>query len=172
MGDSVRMPNELKPATAEFWDRYLESVADASHAQRWLYDAFRVGPTDDSAEDGALLIVRGLKTATASLLWSYEASHRPRPQVGSLHVVENARDQPVCVIRTTELIIRPFREVDQRFAYDFGEWDRSLKMWRQECWQLFAATCTQLGRDPDHAMPILCQRFRVLNSESSSTLLP
>jgi uncharacterized protein YhfF len=164
------MPNEfsagsdakLRPATAEFWDRYVESVADASDARRWLYGAFRVGPTDDSAEDGALLIVRGLKTARASVLSGLQASHQPRPQVGSLHIVENGRDRPVCVVRTTELIIRPFREVDQRFAYDFGEWDRSLKMWRQQCWPLFAATCERLGRNPDHAMPILCQRFRLV----------
>ena len=51
---------------------------------------------------------------------------------------------------------------DTRFAYDYGEWDRSLKNWRLECWHFFAAQCEQLGREPGYTMPVVCARFRVL----------
>ena len=65
-------------------------------------------------------------------------------------------------MQTTQITTRPFREVGTHFAYDYGEWDRSLKTWRLECWQYYAAQCAALGREPDHTMPIVCERFRVV----------
>ncbi|HJP30609.1 MAG: ASCH domain-containing protein [Candidatus Latescibacteria bacterium] len=158
------MTAPLKPATERFWRQYLDTAPDADTAQRWFYQAFRLGVTADDADDGALLVGRGIKTAASSLLWRYEARHQPLPQVRSLSILENGRDEPVCVVRTTELVTRPFREIDLRFAYDNGEWDRSLKTWRRQYWRIFAAQCEELGREPDHSMPVVCQRFRVLFS--------
>ena len=156
------MATQLSPDTERFWRQHLDAAPDASSARRWFYEAFRIGTTADDADDGALLITRGRKTATSSLLWEYEGQHKPLPQVGSLSILENGRDQPVCVVQTTELVTRPFREVDQLFAYDYGEWDRSLKTWRLECWRIFAQQCQELGREADHAMPLVCERFRVI----------
>ena len=156
------MRTELNPASQQFWQEYLEKVSDAGKAQRWFYEVFNIGAAAQAAEDGALLISRGIKTATSSLLWSYEAQFKPLPQVGSLSIVENGRDQPVCVVKTTQVETKPFREIDLRFAYDYGEWDRSLKTWRLECWEIYAARCEALGREADHTMPIVCERFRVV----------
>ena len=110
------MSTPLNPATESFWRQYLDAAPDASSARRWFYEAFRIGTTADSADVGALLITRGIKTATSSLLWEYEALHKPLPQVGSLSILENGRDEPVCVVETTELLTRPFREIDELFA--------------------------------------------------------
>lgn len=136
------MATQLSPDTERFWRQYLDAAPDASSARRWFYEAFRIGTTADDADDGALLITRGRKTATSSLLWEYEGQHKPLPQVGSLSILENGRDQPVCVVQTTELVTRPFREVDQLFAYDYGEWDRSLKTWPGVLAHLRAAVLT------------------------------
>jgi uncharacterized protein YhfF len=51
--------------------------------------------------------------------------------VGDEHVVLNGKDSPICVIRTTELSILSFDQVDERFARDYGEGDRTLAWWRQ-----------------------------------------
>ena len=154
----------LKPAPERFWQQYLEESPDAAKTQNWLYEAFQIGSTPRGADEGAMLIVRGIKTTTSSLLWEYEAEYKPLPQVGSLSIVENGRDLPVCIVRTTELVTKPFREVDRRFAYEYGEWDRSLKTWRQECWKYFTAQCEELGREASHTMPLVCERFRVVYS--------
>lgn len=156
------MSTPLNPATESFWRQYLDAAPDASSARRWFYEAFRIGATADSADDGAVLITRGIKTATSSLLWEYEAQHKPLPQVGSLSILENGRHDPVCVVETTELVTQPFREVDQLFAYEYGEWDRSLKSWRLRCWRIFLDRCQELGREADHTMPLVCERFRVI----------
>lgn len=161
------MADSLKGATDRFWREYVDSGAAIDGAERWLYGAHRLG--DDTAEDNnraddlALLVTRGIKTATCALLWGYEASHTPLPQVGALSIIENGRDEPVCIMQTTEMQTRPFRDIDTRFAYDNAEWDRSIKTWRLEYWQRFSDACDALGRTPVHTMPVICQRFRVLH---------
>lgn len=118
MGDSV-----LNAASERFWRQYLDTSPDAVNAQRWFYKAFRIGSSAESADDGALLVIRGINTATSSLLWELKALHKPLPRVGSWSILENGRDEPVFVVQTTQITTRLFREVDTRFAYDHGEWD-------------------------------------------------
>ena len=95
-------------------------------------------------------------------MWEYEAAYKPLPKIGSLSIVENGRDEPVCVVKTTQIETKPFRYVDLKFAYDYGEWDRTRKTWRQECWQFYSAQCVDLGREASHTMPLVCERFRVI----------
>jgi uncharacterized protein YhfF len=64
MGDSI-----LNANSERLWRQYLEAAPDADNAQRWFYEAFRIGSSAESADDGALLVLRGIKTAASSLLW-------------------------------------------------------------------------------------------------------
>jgi|TARA_B100000809_G_C15005794_1_gene483155 uncharacterized protein YhfF len=160
MDDAMSTP--LEPATEAFWRQYLDAAPDATAAQRWFYESFLIGTSVESGNEGALLISRGIKTTTSSLLWEYEAEHKPLPQVGSLSILKDGHEQAVCVVETTELVTRAFRDVDARFAYDYGEWDRTLKTWRHECWRFYAAQCETLGREPAPTMPLVCERFRVV----------
>jgi uncharacterized protein YhfF len=157
---------ELSPAAERFWRDYLSTLDRPATAESWFHGVSRLGTTPEGADDGALLVERGLKTATCALRWEYEAEHRPLPQVGSLSLLENGRDEPVCILKTTQVVTRPYREVDGRFAYDYGGWNRSLKTWRLECWPLFADVCARLGREPALDMPVVCERFRVVYPES------
>ena len=50
----------------------------------------------------------------------------------------------------------------ERFAYQYGEWNRSLKSWRLRCWRIFLDQCQELGREADHTMPLVCERFHVI----------
>ena len=68
----------------------------------------------------------------------------------------------MCLIETFELTIRPFDSVDAAFAYDEGEGDRSLAYWREVHWRYFGRMCEAIGRTPDEAMPLVCERFRVV----------
>lgn len=160
------MTDPRSPAAERFWQEYLATVRDPAAAERWYYEAFRIGDTEDSADEGASYILVGRKTATSSLLWGYQARGKPLPQVGSLCILENGRGEPVAVVKTVELVTRPFREVDARFAYDYGEWNRSLKTWRAQCWACYTRECEALGREPALEMPLVCERFRVVFPET------
>jgi uncharacterized protein YhfF len=109
------------------------------------------------------LVRKGLKTATASLVWSLEAGSEPYPSVGDYSIILDGRGLPMCIIQTTDLRVIPFDEVDEEHAYLEGEGDRSLRYWREAHWDYFGEECRQMGREPSERMPILCERFALVH---------
>jgi len=145
-----------------FWQGYLASLLDAKDAVRRFYEVFQIGDTHEGADEGASLIKQGVKTATSSLLWTYETVNKPLPEVGSLSIVTDGAGDPVCVVETIAVDIKGFAEVDTVFAYDYGEWDRTLETWRARCWEFYAPRCLALGKIPTPEMPLVCERFIVV----------
>jgi uncharacterized protein YhfF len=152
----------LDAQTAAFWQAYLATVPDAHDAVRRFYEVFRIGESSEAADVGARLIVQGVKTATSSLLWTYQATGKPLPAVGALSIVTDGRGAPVCIIETISVAIQGFADVDAAFAYAYGEWDRTLETWRAHCWEVNAPRCYALGKVPSPAMPLVCERFTVV----------
>jgi uncharacterized protein YhfF len=152
------MPLDAK--TEAFWQAYLASLPRAEDAIRRFYEVFRIGNSHEAADHGAALIKQRLKTATSSLLWAYQAANKPLPEVGSLSIVMDGRGAPVCVVETVAVAIKGFAEIDAVFAYDYGEWDRTLEGWRAHCWAMNAERCWALGRGPTPEMPLVCERLR------------
>jgi uncharacterized protein YhfF len=85
------------------------------------------------------------------------------PEVGQKTIVLDGNDDPLCTIETTEVEVRPYNEVDARFAYEEGEGDRSLEYWRQAHWRFFSRTLPNMGKEPTPDMPLVCERFRVIH---------
>lgn len=117
------------------------------------------------------LVLDGIKTATSDLLWHLEWQGKPRWQVGDEHVVLNGNWMPVCVIRTTELEVRPFGEVDAGFAYDYGEGDRTLEWWREHVFAWYAGQCREMGIEASYDMPLICERFEVVFAPGSTAAI-
>jgi len=76
--------------------------------------------------------------------------------------VADGTGEPVCIVETTWVAIKRFAEIDAPFAYEYGEWDRTLETWRQRCWEINAERCRRLGREPTEEMPLVCERFKVV----------
>jgi uncharacterized protein YhfF len=144
-----------------FWAAYLASLPEPVRAPA-AYEAWSFGDDPAMADDLADLVLRGLKTATASLLWEYQADGDPLPQVGEYSVILDGAGVPVCIIQTTEIEIKPFNQVDAQFAYDEGEGDRSLATWREDHWSFFSRACERIGRELSETMPVVCERFRLV----------
>src|SRR5215469_16691246 len=86
---------QLDAKTEALWQAYLASLSHTEDAIRRFYEVFRIGNSPEGADEGAALIKQGLKTATSSLLWAYEASNKSLPEVGSLSIVTDGRGGPV-----------------------------------------------------------------------------
>ena len=112
--------------------------------------AFGDGPA--LADELVDLVIAGRKTATCMT-----PDDPNRPQVGQRWVVLDGRGEPACVIETTELTERRFEEVDEAFARDEGEGDRTLETWRRNHRIYFG----RLGKYED-GMTLLCERFRLV----------
>lgn len=154
---------------AAFILRFLKRAGDpdivVALSER-LYEPFAVGRTPAAADEGARLYLAGIKTATSSLVWEYEALGKPLPFPGALSALLDGAGEPVAMVETTEVAVRAFDDIDEDFARDYGEWDRTLASWRRECWPYYDARCRQLGRTAAGDMPLLCERMRVVYRES------
>ncbi|MEM9462819.1 MAG: ASCH domain-containing protein [Myxococcota bacterium] len=153
----------MKPTVEAFWRDYLATLDHPEQAQaRWL-ETFTIGDTPESADEGAALLLQGIKTATSSLWWpTEEPTDTPKVQVGSLSIALDGQGRPVCVVETTALEIRAFDEIDAAFAHAYGEWGRTLEGWRAGAWAYYAAQYRALDKEPTPTMPLLCEWLTVV----------
>jgi uncharacterized protein YhfF len=122
------------------------------------------GDSPELARELGELVRRGSKTATAGLLWQWEAEVGGPPAVGDREVVIDWEGAPLAIIELTEVCVVSFLEVDADFARDEGEGDGSLAYWRAAHRSYFGRECARLGRQPADDMPVVCMRFRVVHA--------
>jgi uncharacterized protein YhfF len=113
---------------------------------------FAFGDSPALADELLELVVRGVKTATCS---TEDEPNISSP--GERWVVLDGRGEPRCVIESTEITYRRFLEVDDAFAREEGEGDRSLAYWREAHRTYFG----RLGRFSEDMM-LMCERFRLV----------
>lgn len=114
------------------------------------------------ADELGHLIVLGIKTATCSAVWEWEAEGEAIPAPGRMAVVVDGQGRPLCVIETTQVQVRTFEQVDESFAREEGEGDRSLADWRAGHWAYFERNLAAFGKRVALDMPLVCERFRLL----------
>ncbi|NOR89124.1 MAG: ASCH domain-containing protein [Anaerolineales bacterium] len=152
------------PAGRDYWRSYLDSRKPELSTQDLEYEAWAFGNTAEMADDLGGLVKRGVKIATASLAWAYQADGEPYPEVGDMSIILDGRGDPICIIETTDVEIIAFNDVGERHAYEEGEGDRSLDYWREVHWAFFAEECKTIDREPTEDMPVVCERFRLIYS--------
>jgi uncharacterized protein YhfF len=143
-----------------FWQDFRSVNPEVEPGEPFQVWYFGDGP--DLADELCDLVLDGTKTATAALVWEAEADPDTAPTPDGYSVVTDFGGAPRCVIRTTEIRVVPFDEVNANFAFDEGEGDRSLDHWRQMHWDYFVKRCVELGKEPDLNMPVICERFELL----------
>jgi len=81
---------------------------------------------------------------------------------GLLTVVLDGRNEPLCIVETVEVTLRRFADVDESFAFDEGEGDRSLGYWREAHRRFFSRTLQKIDRQFSEDMPLVCERFKLI----------
>jgi uncharacterized protein YhfF len=145
-----------------YWQKFLQGLPVDSEYRRREYDAEGWGDGPEMADELGALIAAGTKTATCSAVWEWQAEGEPWPEPGHLTIVLNGRGQPLCIIETLEVAIKPYNEVDAVFAFEEGEDDRSLEDWRAVHRRFFSRSLAKIGREFIEDMPLVCERFHVI----------
>jgi uncharacterized protein YhfF len=127
-----------------FWKGFVEATGVDGPYEAW---AFGDPSLPDLATKLAMLVRDGPKRATAGLASDYQEENEPLPEVGDLSVILDGEGAPVCVIRTTKVEIREFGDVDEAFAWDEGEGDRTLEWWRRAHLRFFERQGTHVDDD-------------------------
>lgn len=124
--------------------------------------AWSFGATPEQADGLLALVLDGTKTATAGALWDYEADGDPLPTPGMLSIVLDGAGHPRALVRTDDVRIIPFADVDEAHAYAEGEGDRSLGTWRAIHHRFFTEHAAH-DRGFSEDMPVVLERFTVLH---------
>src|SRR5919202_810005 len=95
-----------------YWRSYLNTLPPDSPVRDEKYVAEGWGDSPEMADELGALIASGTKTATCSALWEYEAEGEPLPKVGLKTIVLDGNGDPMCIVETTEVEVRPYDEVD------------------------------------------------------------
>ena len=153
----------MQESIEAYWQRFLSSLPDDSpyHTKTPGAEGWGDGPA--MADELGALIVQGIKTATCSALWEWEAEGNPPPKVGYLTIALDGRGEPLCIVETTEISIHNYNEVDADFAREEGEGDLSLNYWREAHKNYFSRVLPKIGREFSEEMPLVCERFRVIH---------
>jgi uncharacterized protein YhfF len=138
------------------WKSYRQS-----HPGATTYDAWAFAGGGDLGDELACLVLRGLKTATASAYIIYEIEKAPIPKVGGLSIILRSDGDAICIIRTTDIHICRFHEVTADHAFREGEDDRSLESWREGHRRFFTQELAAHGLTFDENMLVVCESFVV-----------
>lgn len=122
-------------------------------------DAWAFGAEPDLL---AQLVLKGIKTATASAFDLYEIDDEPLPKVGTYDLVLDGQGEAVCIIRITKVSILPFKDVSKEHAYKEGEGDRNLSYWRQIHEELFTIWLEAAGLAFSEETLVVCEEFEVV----------
>lgn len=117
----------------------------------------------ENPDELARLVVDGVKTATCSGQLFYELEGEPLPQVNDYSIILNSKDQPICIIRTSEVTITPMNEVSEEFAYAEGEGDRSYDYWKNVHVLFFTKALNEVDLEFSEDMLLVCERFELVN---------
>ncbi len=118
-------------------------------------ESFSFGDSVEFADELLDLVLIGKQTATC---WAVSEGLKG-VEVGKRWIVKDGQGRPRAIVETVELTRRRFEEVDEAFAYDEGEGDRSLGYWRQAHTDYFTRQGTF-----SQGMEVYCERFRLIDA--------
>ena len=156
------------PDTDAFWEAFRRYAG-------LVHDHYVVGSFGDSPEmatELADLVITGIKRATASLARDYGEGREPMPRPGDFVLMLDGGGRPRFIWRTTEVTIKPLSQVDEAFAWDEGEGDRSRKWWLDAHRRYFSRQARREGFEFDDDILTVFERFKIVWPLAPPNLTP
>jgi uncharacterized protein YhfF len=149
----------MTPDVEAFWLAFCAATGTSPDAR---CDVWRFGDSDALADELLALVVDGPKRATTDLVSTFESEGEALPEVGGYSVVCDGRDLPSCVLRTTEVVVQPLCAVDEAFARDEGEGDRTRAGWWEAHRAYFTRALAARGEEFRDDLPAVFERFELV----------
>lgn len=146
-------------AVAQFWQRFLATEGLPASTPQPV--AWPFGDSVELADELLAMVLDGPKRATVGAVAEYEAEGEALPEVGDFEIVTDGSMRPRAVLEVTDVRVGPLSSVDEQFAWDEGEGDRSLDYWVDAHRRFFSRLMPTLGLEFDEDMATVFQRFDV-----------
>ncbi|MBB4826187.1 uncharacterized protein YhfF [Sporosarcina luteola] len=143
----------MNVAAKKYWDEYWGIKEKPDLVSAWMFG--------DSPDELALKVISGKKTATCSAYVLYEKENHPLPQVDAYSIILNRLEEPVAIVKTTEVALIPFNEVDEEFAVAEGE--GSYDEWKTIHDRYFKEEMNNAGLPFSEKMLLVCEWFKLVD---------
>jgi len=150
MGEADHMDAELR--------RVLEGAYPGEEVR--YFSPMSIGSAPEHADEGATLILNGVKTLTSSAFWDYPDGKIPF--VGALSVLLDGARRPRGIVETTRVEIMPFLAMNEDRARDYGEGERTADWWRRVMGKFYQASAARHGAAFTDDTPLIWEWFAVV----------
>jgi uncharacterized protein YhfF len=150
--------SEKTPQVQAFWAAF-KAAAGIDHDR---YDVVAFGDSPAMADELGALVVSGPKRATAGLARDFGPGKETKPAIGEHVVVIDGRGAPLCIWRTTDVQAKPLIEVDDAFAWDEGEGDRTRDEWLRAHRAFFRRQAAREGFEFHDRIETVFERFAIV----------
>jgi uncharacterized protein YhfF len=158
------LPPVDRDQVAEFWSRVLDAgVVEPSAPLPETIEPF--GDSVELADELIGLVVEGRKRATAGALVDHELEGTPPPEPDTITIATDGAGRARAVLRLTEVRVGPLSSVDDSFAWDEGEDDRTRASWLDAHERFFRRYLPTIGATFEPDMATVFLRFEVLFAE-------
>jgi uncharacterized protein YhfF len=148
---------EKTEAVERFWQAFRTAAGT-----RDGYDVVSFDDSPETATELAELVVDGRRRATAALLRQLSPDGEPLPIIGGYVVLVDGHGRPRAIWRTKELRLGPLVSVDEAFAWDEGEGDRTRASWLDAHRAFFGRLAERGGFALDDDIETVFERFEVV----------
>ena len=155
------LPPPDKAAALAMWAESVAAYPDRATGQDAEPDVGCFGDSVELADELLELVRHGPKRATAGLVADFVDDER-LPRIGGHWVVCDGTGTPQVVLRSLELRIGVIESVDDAFAWDEGEGDRSRRYWLEAHRSFFTRTCAARGAAFSEDLEVVFERFTVV----------
>jgi uncharacterized protein YhfF len=155
----------LREVTSDdaLWEIYVQLMLGGWQPPTRTLDVWSFGDGPEMAAQLAHLVACGDKRVTMGWIEGALADGTPLAYEGGVSVVTDGFGYPRLVLRTTQVRVVPFEEVDEASAAGEGEGDLTYADWRENHVAFFTAESERLGLMFDARSQIAIERFEVLH---------
>ena len=162
-GSPTELPEPDPVRIAGFWARMRARGIVEPDARHGAADYF--GDSVELADELLDLVLHGPKRATAGSYDDYLREGAQLPHQGMHTIALDGRGIPRALLRTTQVRVGPLSSVDDRFAWDEGEGDRTRDSWLRDHHAFFQRYLPTVGLEFSPDMPTVFERFELLATE-------
>jgi uncharacterized protein YhfF len=153
-------PGDLdRSAASAMWRRYAAATGHDVDEEPVVE---RFGDSARLADELLGLVLAGTKRATAGLVVDFAAEGEPLPRIGGHWIVCDGSGTPRAVLRSVDLRLGALASVDDAFAWDEGEGDRTRAGWLDAHERYFRRTQAARGEEWSDDLEVVFERFRVV----------
>ena len=138
--------------------RVLNTAYPGEEARYFL--PMSIGSAPEHADEGAALVLSGVKTLTSSPFWDYPDGKIPF--VGALSVLLDGARRPRGIVETTRVEIMPLQSITEEMAQAYGEGERTASWCRGEMGAFYKASAMRHDEAFTDETPLVWEWFAVV----------